>query len=111
MTEEKLKRLIEDVLGLQLSEPYKTLKAPSYVLDYGYLISPSEFVDGDCVYSNNYIQIDLYYKTKTEINMANNLLKKALMTEHIYADISSVYDTISKLYRATYQFTKLESEE
>ena len=112
MTEEELKRLIEGTLDIQESEPNKTLKAPpTYVLDFGYLTSPSEFIDGECVYSNNYVQIDLYYKTKAEIKNANKLLKKALGTNHIYADISSVYDTTTKLYRATYQFTKLESEE
>lgn len=111
MTEEELKRLIEDTLEIKESEPNKILKSPpTYVLDYGYLVSPSEFINGDCVYSNNYVQIDLYYKTKAEINHANKLLKKALRTNHIYADVSNVYDT-TKLYRATYQFTKLESEE
>lgn len=111
MTEAELKKLIENVLVLEESEPNKTLKYPSYVLDYGYLSSPSEFEDGDCVYSNNYVQIDLYYKTKPEINHAKKLLKNALKKEHIYADISSGYDTTTKLYRATYQFIKLESEE
>lgn len=111
MTEEKLKKLIEDTLNLQESVPNEILKSPSYMLDYKYLSSPSEFEDGDCICSNNYIQIDLYYKKKKDIDNANKLLSHALKTCHIYTDISSGYDTTTKLYRATYQFTKLESEE
>lgn len=111
MTEEELKKVIEDTLGLKESKPNETLQAPSYVLDYGYLLSPSEFEDGDCICSNNYIQIDLYYRKKTDMANANKLLRQALNLKHIYADISSGYDTTTKLYRATYQFIKLESEE
>lgn len=111
MTEEELKKMLEDTLHIQESEPNKTLKYPSYVLDYDYISSPSEFEDGICICSNNYVQIDLYYKTKNELNNANKLLRKELKTKHIYAEISSGYDTTTKLYRATYQFSKLESEE
>lgn len=111
MTEEELKKIIEDTLSIQESKPNETLKVSSYILDYGYLLSPSEFEDGDCIGSNNYIQIDLYYKKKIDLYNANKLLRQALKTKHIYADISCGYDTTTTLYRATYQFIKLESEE
>ena len=104
MSEEEFRQLITTAIpNIKESVPNKILAMPSYMLDFGYIETASLYGDGGCITTNQYVQIDLYYKDKTAFAIAKNNLKRALITNNIFSDLESFFDATSKYYRATYQ--------
>lgn len=114
MTEEELKGLILTAIpGLAESVPHKTLKMPSFMLDFGYMETASLFGNGKCLATDQYVQIDLFYLDKTAFETAKSSLKQGLINQKIFSDLESYYDTTNKYYRATFKVivAHMESEE
>lgn len=104
MNEEELRKLITTAIpNIKESVPNQTLVMPSYMLDFGYIETATLYGDGGCISTNQYVQIDLYYKDKTGYAIAKNKLKKALIANNIFSDLESFFDGTNKYYRATYQ--------
>ena len=110
---EKLENLVKSVLSIPCETVFTKLVVPSATYSF-YNINPVLFGDGECTEETESVQVDLWYRTKTERDLAADKLHKAFKKQrgYTYPYLEKYYDEVARLYRATFKFDILkESEE
>jgi len=110
--EEKLINLIKSTLEIECDSVFDKLPVPCTLVDI-YSISPGLNGDGSSVIDEFKVQVDLYYKAKNPLDEASKKLYQALKHEKYYSlpYMEKYFDKEAKLYRATFSFHIIESEE
>ncbi|WP_312373011.1 hypothetical protein [Lachnoclostridium sp.] len=110
--EEKLINLIKSTLSIKCDSVFDKLPVPCALVDI-FTISPGLNGNGSSVIDESKVQVDLYYKAKNPFDEAAKKLYQALKYEKYYSlpYMEKYFDKEANLYRATFSFYIIESEE
>nr|WP_295678776.1 hypothetical protein [uncultured Lachnoclostridium sp.]DAE05622.1 MAG TPA: Protein of unknown function (DUF806) [Siphoviridae sp. cthL03] len=110
--EEKLINLIKNTLRIKCDSVFDKIPVPCALVDI-YSITPGLVGNGISVNDNFDVQVDLYYKAKNPFDEAVKTLYETLKIEKYYSlpYVEKYFDKEASLYRATFKFYIIESEE
>lgn len=104
--ENEIAELIKSTLNINCKLDNTTAVFPCATVDV-YLEKAELYGNGKASKEIGYVQVDLFYLNKVERDTAINLLKDIIGQKYTHPTIHRYYDTTSKKYRATFNFSGL----
>lgn len=110
MNFDKLKKIVEDTMQINVQDEFSTLLAPCATIEQGTDI-PVLFGDGKCQEELKGYYITLYYRTRSERDTGRDKLKQVLTALYGSAECVNSYDNVGRLWKAMFPLSILKENE
>lgn len=110
MNFDKLKKIVEDTLQVNVQDEFSTLLAPCATIEQGSDM-PVLFGNGKCQEESEGYYITLYYRTREERDVGRDKMKKVLTALYGSAECVNSYDNVGRLWKTMFPLTILKENE